>query len=247
MPVIFPKLYIRLTIDGRTELLTVTNVTKMARGIRTIVDGTYRDGATWQPGKLYSVSSGTLNSPDSAFPSMREVPVFGMTHMSVQLRDTAGAVYASPDEAMHIPPRPLEQRASGLLISTREDPIEAEPRPIFASAPFTITVASNVCTTSSAMPFEHGDEIAVTATALPTAAAPTPFAVTAVYTLVKLSSTAFLVRNSAGLLVDWATAGVGCLAVLVRGTRPPPLLEDGVFFFRDAWQPRVFADPPLTA
>ena len=96
------------------------------------------------------------------------------------------------------------------------------------------------------MPFDHGDIIAVMATTAPTATAATPFSVTATFTLVKISTTTFLLRNSAGQIVDFTAAGAGCVAVLVSGVRLPPPMPAGEFFFWDTWQPRCFTEPAAT-
>lgn len=246
LPVLFPKLYLQLTIEGRTVERSFTEVKSLAWWVREIVSGTYRNGENWAPGRVSVMpATGMVNIPADAYPTAREVPVFGLPGV-VQSYNYTQLTHAAPDEVLNVPPRPLHVQESGLLIGMTDAALPTPTVPVFASLGFTINVTSNLCTTPSVMPFDHGDIVAVMATTLPTAVVGTPFSSSATYTLLKLSTTTFLLRNMAGQIIDFNAAGAGCVAVLVTSARLPPPEPTGFFFYRESWQPRIFTDAALT-
>lgn len=241
LPVLFPKLYLQLTIEGRTTERSFTNVKSLAWWVREFPSGTYRD----QPNVTFGKTVAELGKEYAA-----DIPIIGGDSPMVAGETTANFVaktrYVIPDDAAHIPPRSMPNKEGGVLIGLTDAELPTPPEPPFASMAFTINVTSNICTTASAMPFAHGDLVAIAATTVPTAVTSTPFSVSSVLTLVKLSTTTFLLRNSAGQIIDFNNAGAGCVAALVTGARLPPPIPTGFFFYREAWQPRLFVDAALT-
>lgn len=242
LPVLFPKLYLQLTIEGRTTERSFTNVKSLAWWVRKFTSGTYRD----QPQVNFGKTVPELGKVYAA-----DIPIIGGDVPLVASETTANAVaktrFVIPDDAAHIPPRPMPNEEGGLLIGLTDAELPTPPEPPFASMAFTINVASNICTTATAMPFAHGDLVAIAATTAPAAVTTTPFSVSTPCSLVKLSTTTFLLRNSAGQIIDFNNAGAGCVAALVTGARLPPPVPTGFFFYREAWQPRLFVDPALTS
>lgn len=239
LPILFPKLYIRLTIEGRTEERSITDVKSWARGERLIVSGTYRDSG-WAPGKGLVYPTGMTGTANVA----TEMPLVGDETQTPSASAWDGLKWATPDEMAHIAPRPRIQRASGIFIGVTDDalpdPVNIEPA--YGSATFTVNTTTKICSTGTPHPFHHGDLVTVAFTT-----APTPVAAATLYYIVKIDATSFMLRTAAGALVNFSGAGANNVAILVRSAYTPlPPMEPGVFFYRDEWKPRLYTDAAMT-
>lgn len=237
MPVLFEKLYIRTDLDS--EVIVLDNVWRWARGIRTVRTGTYRDTG-WNPGKLATWNSTSLSGLTPPAPVAVDLPVIGKpesTPASASTTAFQGLLHSNPDEVAHIPPRFYERRESGYLFALTDVAIAEPPAPASASVSFTVNATTNVCA-ATAHPFTTGDTIGVSGTTLAA-----PLAAANIYTVLKLSADAFMLRTSSGAVVDFTTAGSGLVAVLVS-TAVIPVNEPGVIFVPDAWNPRISTSDP---
>jgi hypothetical protein len=256
LPILFPKIYVQCTIEGRLIERSFTNVKTMAWWVREFASGTYRDGCGTAAGRLTAWNSTSMMGVSPPPPIASDVPIFGGPNRVPSSSSFGGLSHVVSDEWAHIPPRPMMHKEGGVLIGVTDAPLPTAPPPEYYSLGFTINVGSNVCTIGGGgggdpdhpplvEGMAHGDKVVIAATTAPVASAKTPYALSELATVVRVSTNTFLLKNAAGQIIDFSSGGLGCRLILVTSVRPPDPIPMPFSFFREEWLPRIYTDPPI--
>lgn len=231
MAVIHP--FISITTDFTSEPIILRDVTAKAIGRYYFTTGTYRDLPRMTFGKV-SASMGT-----GLVPAITDIPVIGAGDAPQQ---TSAATFSrtrmvSSDDALHIPPRPLDHWETCYFFAYNEAVIPPAPSILAPSTcNFTAAVTGSVITALGNDLANQDKVLLVTTGTLPGG-----LSLAESYTVTKITGNTLRLVNSAGVPVAITNTGTGThtLVLITRAVPPTPPNVDDVDIIPFAWNPQI--------